>query len=509
MNILHVASEVAPLSKTGGLGDVLGALPRALVKHPGVRPTVVSARYGFIDPSRHALARRLRRLTVPLADARFEVEVFEGRLQDAPVPLYLIEHPLFGGRTGIYGDPETGEDYPDNPLRFALLSQAALCLADEFSLHPEVVHAHDWQAGLALYLARRRQRNGQRGPATVMTIHNLSFLGLFPLAEAAQLGIAPEDTGHEGVEFYGQGSLLKAGLISADRITTVSPRYAREIQTAEFGCGLDGLLRQLSGRLSGILNGADYDRWNPATDPHLPAHYGRELGADPAGFAEAMAGKAQCKAELQRELGLLVRPHAPLCATISRLTDQKGIDLLLSALEAEDLWRGDMQYVILGSGERGYEERLRLLQRRHPGRMAVRIGYDEPLSHRTEAGADIYIMPSRFEPCGLNQIYSLRYGTIPVVRAIGGLDDSVVDFDAHSQSGTGFKFVAYEPGALIHTWRRALLAYEGQPEQWRALQRRAMRMDLSWGASSRAYLSVYQQALAARAAGPHIGDHAQ
>ncbi|MCS6915136.1 MAG: glycogen synthase GlgA [Myxococcales bacterium] len=503
MNILHVASEVAPLSKTGGLGDVVGGLPRALAGRPGIHPMVVSPRYGSIDPAEHGLARRLRRVPVPLGDQVFEVEVFEGRLPRSQVPVYLVEHPLFSERTGLYGpgDPP-GQDYPDNPLRFALLCRAALGIVQEFGIYPDVVHGHDWQGALAVYYAKRAPLEPpgahRPAPACVFTIHNLSFLGLCPLSEAPQLSLRPEDTGPDGLEFYGQLSLLKAGLVFSDRLTTVSPRYAREIQTPEFGCGMEGLLGALSGKLVGILNGADYDRWNPATDPYLPQNYGGvEALSTPEGMSRVLAGKARCKAELQRELSLLPRPRAPLCATISRLTDQKGIDLLLAVLEGEEIWQGEMQYVILGSGERAYEERLRVLARRHPGRLAVRIGYDEPLAHRVEAGADLYIMPSRFEPCGLNQIYSLRYGTIPVVRAVGGLDDSVVDFDARSRSGTGFKFHAYEPAALLHAWRRALLAYEGDAEAWQALIRRAMRTDLSWEASSAAYLRVYQQALAA------------
>jgi starch synthase len=497
MNILHVASEVAPYSKTGGLGDVAAALPRALALQPGVKTAVVSARYGSVDPGAHAMARRLRRIPVPLGNEVFEVEVFEGRLLASQVPIYLVEHPLFSERKGLYGPQEApGTDYPDNALRFALLSRAALCVAQEFDLHPDVIHGHDWQGALALYYAKRlplpdRAGAHRKPPATVLTIHNLSFLGPFPLTVAAELGLRPEDLGHEGLEFYGKLSFLKGGVVFADRITTVSPRYAREIQTSELGCGLEGLLQLSAGKLSGILNGADYDRWNPQTDAYLCCHYGGPNDAD-------LLGKARCKADLQRELGLRERPRAPLCATISRLTDQKGIDLLLQVLEGDEIWQGDVQYVVLGSGDRGYEERLRHIERRHPGRMAVRIGYDEPLSHRVEAGADIYLMPSRFEPCGLNQMYSLRYGTVPVVRAIGGLDDSVVDYDAKSKSGTGFKFTAYEPAALLHAWRRALLAYEAGGEAWQALVRRGMRVDLSWGASSRAYLRAYQAAITSR-----------
>ncbi len=511
MNILHVASEVAPFSKTGGLGDVLGALPRALAAHRDVKTCVVSARYGSIDPQMHGLYRRLRKIAVPIGDATYEIEVYEGRLQgdqagrsDSRVPIYLIEHPLFGDRDGVYGPKDRpGQDYPDNALRFALLCRGALAVAQAFDLHPDVVHGHDWQGALALYYAKRHHPPHRRAPATVLTVHNLSFLGLFPLDQMAALGIDPahlSSAEFETFEFYEQASLMKGGLHFADRITAVSPRYAREIQTPELGCGLDGLLRRLSGRMSGILNGADYDRWSPWLDPYLPLPYGKSV-ADPdtdprVAMAEVAAGKARAKAELSRTLGLPLRPRVPLCATIARLTEQKGIELILKVLEDPGALRGDWHYVLVGSGEPAFEERLRALRERHPSRIGVYLGYDEALSHRVEGGADIYIMPSLFEPCGLNQMYSLRYGTVPVVRAVGGLDDTVVDYDPRSKSGTGFKFSAYEPRALCHAWNRALLAYQGDEAAWQGLVRRGMRADYSWAASARAYLGVYKQALA-------------
>lgn len=501
MNVLHVASEVAPFSKTGGLGDVLGSLPRALLRTGEARTLVVSARYGSIDTAQYGLARRLRKLTVPVGHTRFEIAMYEGKLHGSgpAVPVYLVEHPLFGERPGLYGPPERpDQDYGDNALRFALLSRAALAVAEDVGFKPDVVHAHDWQTGLAVYYARRLAAAGAR-VATVFTVHNLLFRGLFRLGEVAELGVLPEDLGPEGVEFYGQGSLIKAGLKFAHRVTTVSPRYAEEIRTPEFGYGMEGVMQALGGRLSGILNGADYERWSPWLDPLLPAPYGappeKADALDDAGFLAAMAGKARCKAELQRELGLYTRPHTPLLATISRLTEQKGIDILIASLEQE-LARSDLQYVVLGLGESHLEQRLRGLAEQYPGRVAVRLGFDEGLSHRTEAGADFFVMPSRFEPCGLNQLYSMRYGTLPIVRAVGGLCDTVVDFDARSKSGTGFSFTTLDAASLSHAIRRALLAYHGEPAAFLGLQRRAMRADFSWTVSARAYLHVYRQALA-------------
>ena len=503
MNVLHVASEVAPFSKTGGLGDVLGALPRAQAQQGAARVTVVSARYGSLNPAEFGLARRLRTIPVPLGDQRFEVGLYEGKLPGSgpPVTVYLVEHPLFADRPGIYGPPERLEqDYSDNPLRFALLSRAALAIAQEFNLRPDVVHGHDWQTALALYYARHGGLDSQL--ATVFTVHNLLYKGLCSLAEVAALGVRSEHHTSQGIEFYGQAALIKAGLHFADRITTVSPTYATEIRTPEFGYGLEGVMQALGGKFSGILNGADYGRWSPWHDPYLPARYGLPAGegdelSDEA-FGNSLAGKARCKAELQRELGLPVRPRTPLLATISRLTPQKGIDLIIGFLEREAaglVGRIDLQYVILGQGDHAFEHRLRMLAERFPSRIAVRLGYDEPLSHRTEAGADLFVMPSRFEPCGLNQIYSMRYGTLPIVRSVGGLRDTVVDYDARSRSGTGFVFSPYDVPALSGAVRRALAAYHGDEAALIALQRRAMRADFSWNVSARAYLNIYRQAL--------------
>jgi len=499
MNVLHVASEVAPFSKTGGLGDVLAALPRALAQQGANRVTVVSARYGSVDPQRHGLAKRLRKLTVNVGGQHFEVGLFEGRLPGPgpQVTVYLVDHPLFSDRPGVYGPPSNpGEGYPDNALRFALLSQAAISLARELSPRPDVIHAHDWQAGLAVYYAQ--QAEWETPPATVFTVHNLMFQGLFSLAEVQSLGVRPELLTPDGIEFYGQASLIKAGLQLADRLTTVSPRYAQEICTPEFGYRLDGVMRARSGRLSGILNGVDYDRWSPWLDGALPARFGKppaELEAlSEEAFAADLSGKARCKAELQRELSLPVRPKTPLLVMISRLTEQKGIDLLIEWLDAELQNRGEFQFVLLGQGEPAFEQRLRMLAERYPTRLALRLSFDEGLAHRLEAGGDFFLMPSRFEPCGLNQIYSMRYGTVPIVRAVGGLYDTVVDFDARSRSGTGFTFLPFTVAAVTNAVRRALSAYHSDESSFLALQKRAMRADFGWATSARAYLNVYKQA---------------
>lgn len=498
MNVLHVASEVAPFSKTGGLGDVLWALPRALAQHAG-QVQVVSARYGSIDPAAHGLAKRLRKLNVRLGADSFEVGLYEGRLPGPgpKVPVYLLDHPLFSNRPGVYGPPgNPGEGYPDNALRFALLSRAAIVLAQEILPPVDVVHAHDWQAGLAVHFAQ--QADWDTPPATVFTVHNLMFQGLFPLSVASQFGIPGELLTPDGLEFYGQASFIKAGLQLADRLTTVSPRYAQEICTPELGCGLDGVMCARRGRLVGILNGADYDRWSPWLDGALPATYGKPAAAidamDEQAFVTELLGKARCKAELQREMSLPVRPRTPLLCTISRLTEQKGTDLLLDWLDTELSERNDFQFVLLGQGEPAFEHRIRMLSQRYPSRVAVRLLFDEGLSHRIEAGADFFVMPSRFEPCGLNQLYSMRYATLPIVRATGGLFDTVVDFDARSRSGTGFTFGPFTVAALGNAVRRALSAYSSDEPGLLGMQKRAMRADFGWSASAKAYLGVYEQA---------------
>jgi starch synthase len=452
MKIVHVASEVAPWSKTGGLGDVLGALPEAL-RRLGFTVAVVSPRYRGIDVSGF-LARP--RLTLPLG---VEIGVWE---KDG---LFLVEHPDSFDRAGLYG--EGGADYPDNARRFAILGQAALALAPD----ADVIHGHDWQAGPALLYARHTPMK------RVFTIHNLAYMGLFSSAIVGELDFGWDQFHPGGLEFWGWASLLKAGIVLAHKITTVSPRYAAEIQTAEQGCGFEGLMQSRAADLVGILNGIDTQLWNPATDRHLPARYS----------AENLDGKAACKTALQRELGLPRRARTPLCGSISRLTDQKGFDLVTAVLPS--LLGGDVQYVVLGAGHTALEEELEKLALRYPDKLAVRIAYDERLAHLIEAGSDLYVMPSRYEPCGLNQLYSLRYGTPPIVRATGGLDDTVEDLDG--AAGTGFKFGPYTAEALGVAWRRALLAYHATRD-FTALARRGMAADFSWPVSANRYAALYR-----------------
>lgn len=471
MEILFVASEVAPFSKTGGLGDVAGALPRALAAR-GHAVSVVTPRYGSIDPARWGLKPLHRAIQV-----RGEATTLWVKQDRAPI--YFVEHErLFGARRGLYG--ERGADYGDNAERFAYLARAALAVPAALRLRPRIVHANDWQTGLLPFLLRHEHARDPAlaGARTVFTIHNLAYQGLFPKTVVPVLGLPWDVFRFEAMEFWDRLSFLKAALTSADALTTVSPSYAKEILTPEGGAGLDAVLRHRSKDLTGILNGIDTHEWDPGTDPHLPAHFG----------AEELAGKAACKAALQRELGLPVRPDVTLLALVSRLAEQKGVDLVAAALPA--LLEHEVQVALLGSGDRRYEEAFARAARDRPDRLAARIGFDEGLAHRIEAGGDAFLMPSRFEPCGLNQMYSLRYGTVPVVRAVGGLDDTVQDYDGWN-AGTGFKFKEYSPHALTVAVRRALDVWRDR-RAWAGLVRRGMAEDNSWARSAGRYEALYR-----------------
>ena len=475
MQILFVASEVAPLSKSGGLGDVAGALPAALAAR-GHAVAVVSPRYGSIDPG-------------PLG---FEAVHRAVRVRGEPTTLfvrrrgglshYLVEHEhFFGSRRGLYGDAL--HDYGDNAERFAYLCRAALEVPAAFGLHPRILHLNDWQTGLAAWLLRNEHAQDPVLAATrsVFTIHNLAYQGVFGKEVVPALGLPWDVFRYDAMEFHDRLNLLKAGLVFSDALTTVSPTYAREIQTPEGGEGLDALLRLRQRDLTGILNGIDHREWDPASDRHLPARYD----------LHHLAGKHACKKALQEEVGLPARPDLPLVAMVGRLADQKGMDLVLAALP--ELMRRELQLVLLGSGRRDWEEAFARAALEHPTRLAVRIGFDEGLAHRIEAGADIFLMPSRFEPCGLNQLYSLRYGTVPVVRRVGGLADTVQDFDGWKQ-GTGFVFDDYDPRAMLAGLRRAKEAFRDK-RAWNAMLRRGMALDFSWARSAAQYEALYDALL--------------
>ena len=477
MKILLASSEVFPFSKTGGLADMVGALARALANE-GHEVRVVTPLYRGIREKFPALRKVAWNFDLPLGLQQVQAELWE---LDAArgLKIYFVDQPGFFDRAGIY--QENHLSYADNAERYIFFSKCVVHLARYLPWQPDIVHVHDWQVGLvpALMLHQRNMGWGNP-PPNCLTIHNLAYQGVFPREKFSLTNLSESFFHTGGAEFFGLLNCLKAGIAFADFITTVSPRYAREITTEEFGCGLDGLLRQRKKDLAGILNGVDYGEWNTTKNPNLLKAY--SIGR--------MAGKKANKLELQKFLGLPVDASVPLFGTISRLAEQKGVDIQLGALA--EMLNTKMQFVLLGSGSPEYERGYRDLARQFPDKIAVRFGYDETLAHQIEAGCDYFLMPSRFEPCGLNQLYSLRYGTIPIVRATGGLDDSVVDWTQNPRLATGIKFTEYSSRSLAKAIRKALVLF-GQTKLFQGCQRNAMAADFSWEQTVHNYLNIYNK----------------
>ncbi len=482
LKVLFAVSEAHPLIKTGGLADFAGSLPVALqeLRHdvrlvlPAYRVVLAQARAW----------REVARLDLPGYQA---VRILEGVLPGTQVICWLVDAPeLFDRPGGPYAD-QSGPDWPDNAARFTLFARAVVKLAlgqAGLKWSADMVHCNDWQTGLVPALLSCEAER----PATLFTIHNLAYQGLFPASQFQTLGLPAELWSPDGLEFHGQLSFIKGGLMYAGRINTVSPTYAQEITIPALGYGLEGLLNHRAAHLSGILNGVDYQIWDPARDSLIVKNYS----------ADDLTHKAANKHWLQQHCALPAQERIPLIGMVGRLVEQKGIDLLLAALP--QLMKLPLQLTLLGSGARHFEEALQDWARRYPERLSVRIGYDEELAHRIEAGADMFLMPSRFEPCGLNQLYSLRYGTAPIVRRTGGLADTVVDASADNLKNdlaTGIVFTEESGAALVTAARRALELF-ARPAQWRALMLAAMRQDYSWDASARQYSALYRQASAQR-----------
>lgn len=479
MNILMVASEAAPFAKTGGLADVLGALPPALSQR-GEKVAVVMPAYRenrYAQPPVEAY----RNLWIPIGSG-YSIDIQQ--TIDRDVTYYFVQCPALYDRDGIYGTA-TG-DFPDNDLRFAALSMAAIGVVRHL-FRPDIVHLHDWQASLAPVYIREHFRGDPSfiGVKTLLTIHNLGYQGIFGREVLPQIALDPRLMTADQLEFYGRVNFLKAGIAWSDAISTVSKGYAREIQTSEYGFGLDGFLRR-HGPITGIVNGVDYNEWNPEQDPHIAQRYS----------AADLSGKRACKQALLAEFGLPQdNLDRPVIAIISRFAAQKGLDIISDA--AARLLEEDLSLIVLGSGDLPYEAMFRDLASAYPSKVGLHVGYDVALSHRIEAGADMFLMPSRYEPCGLNQIYSLKYGTVPIVRATGGLDDTI-------DEGTGFKFREYSGDALLETVRLALSEYrERGPygaaqygNRWVQRMRRGMEKDFSWNASAGEYMHLYRRLLA-------------
>jgi starch synthase len=481
MKVAFLASEVIPFAKTGGLADVAGALPKFL-SALGAEVRVFMPLYREVRTKKFALEPALECAKLVLGGRPVPYSVFVHRT--GAVEFYFIDQPAYFDREQLYGTP--AGDYPDNGERFAFFSRAALETMRATDFRPDVVHGHDWQAALAFaylkfvcaedpFFARTR---------SLFTIHNLAYQGLFEKDVLALAGLPGSLFNMNDLEFFGKVNALKAGILYATAVSTVSPRYSREIQTPEFGCGLDGLLRHRAGALHGILNGVDYGDWDPATDKLIPRNFG------PAD----LAGKRECRAELARMFGLSAPPGLPVAGMVTRLAGQKGLDIVCEALDA--LLGLGLTLVILGTGDQKIQDFLLDAQKKHPARLGLKIAFDERIAHTIYAGSDVFLIPSRYEPCGLTQMYALKYGTVPIVRATGGLDDSIREFDPRAGAGNGFKFAEAAPDALLAASARAVDAFR-RPEMWTVLVGNAMAADFSWKRSAAAYLDLYRKLAAA------------
>jgi len=487
LNILFVASEVVPFAKSGGLADVAGALPKALMDL-GHDVRVVMPRYYIVDREKYALKPLEGVLGVPMgAMGERWASVWEGRLPGSEVPVYFIDHEAMFGRARLYDD-EHGFSYGDNDNRFLFLSRAAMQLAKMLHFRPDIIHANDWHtAAMPLLLNSAYVFDAfYADTASVLTIHNMQHQGRFYGGVIDVMGVSWSHFNPFELEDFNGVNLLKGGVVHADAVSTVSKRYAQEIQTAEFGWGLHEVVRAHNDKLFGVVNGVDYDEWNPAIDPMIPAHFD----------TDDLEGKRACKRALQERFGLQQRDDVLLVGLVGRLAEQKGIGLLAAAVGR--LMQMDIQIVLLGTGEKWAEHFFSDLCVHYPGRFGCYIGYHNDLAHQIEAGSDLFLMPSLFEPCGLNQIYSLRYGTLPLVRATGGLDDTIANFNPATLEGTGFKFYDATPDALIGTMAWAVDTWYHNKEGWMKMMHAAMLQHFGWDDAARTYVDIYRFALARR-----------
>ncbi len=481
LRILFVTSEAVPFAKTGGLADVAGALPKFL-QALGCEIRLVMPYYRMVRRSGVPVEPLNKTLDIALGNEKLPADLYRGRLTEN-VPVYFIGCEEFFDREYLYGTSKG--DYFDSAERFTFFSKASLALARLLEFSPDIIHHNEWQTGLVpAYLKTIYSKDPFfSSTAVVFTIHNIAYQGVFRKEKLPLTGLPPEVYSPEGIEFWERINFMKAGIVYADVINTVSRKYSEEIQTPEFGYGLEGILKKRSRDLYGILNGVDYEEWDPAHDRHLAARYSLE---DPS-------GKRECKRDLLKEFQLPSSLETvPVLGVVSRLADQKGFDLLAEIIE--DLFRLDVGFVLLGTGEQKYNDLFNKIGRKYPRKAGIRIAYDDRLAHKIEAGADFFLMPSRYEPCGLNQIYSLRYGTIPVVRATGGLEDTIVPYDPATGKGNGFKFVRYEAKEFFRQIEAALQVFH-QADQWKQLVRNAMTADFSWQRSAESYVELYRKAM--------------
>jgi starch synthase len=478
MNILFVSSEVTPFAKTGGLADVSSSLPAALASL-GHRVKIVMPFYRSVKEGEYDLKPYQRSLSVPFKGHSLEAKVFCDK-SEPDIPVFFIGRDEFFDRSGLYGTPEG--DYFDNPERFIFYDRAILELSRLMDFRPAVIHCNDWQTSLVpVYMKSLYKKDPLFSQArTVFTIHNLAYQGVFPKEYMLVSELPLELFSMRGLEYYGKMNFMKGGIVFADVVTTVSEKYAQEIQTPEYGYGMEGVLRERGGDIFGILNGVDYSTWDPQTDPHIAFRY----------EWKDLSGKEMCRKELIKIYKLTGSKEFPIIGMISRLADQKGFDILSEALDEMLKW--DLYLVLLGTGEAKYEKQFQELGKKYPGRLGVKIAFDNVLAHKIEAGSDMFLMPSRYEPCGLNQMYSLRYGTIPIVRATGGLDDTITEFDPETGRGNGFKFTEYSAKALVDKVNTAVQVYQDK-KNWRKVMGNAMKEDFSWEKSAKKYIDIFEK----------------
>lgn len=483
LNILFVSSEVEPFAKTGGLADVSGTLPQ-VIKDQGHEIRIIMPRYGSISERKFKLhdVIRLKDIEVPIGKEKKNANVNSSFIANvkSKVQVYFLANKELYERAGIYVSPDSKKDYVDNDVRFIFFCRGVLETLKRLGWQPDIIHCNDWQTGLIPAYIKTMYNHDPffKNVKTVFTIHNLAYQGTFPAASFAKTGLPEAEFGKEGVEFYGKLNFMKAGLVYADVITTVSEKYAEEIcSTEEFGCGLEGVLQKRKSHLHGIINGIDYSIWNPETDELIVKRYD----------LRTLEGKQENKKELLAKFGLAYKENVPLVGIISRLVDQKGLDLIKEI--ADDFMKLDVQFVMLAAGEKRYQDYFESLHKKYAAKMGLFIGYNDELAHLIEAGCDMYLMPSRYEPCGLNQLYSLKYGTVPIVRATGGLDDTI--HDVESGNGNGFKFKKYDAKELFKTIQRALKMYH-DAAAWKKIMKNGMQQDFSWESSAKKYTNLYR-----------------
>lgn len=485
LQVLFVSSEVEPFAKTGGLADVSGALPQT-IKSLDHEIRIMMPRYGSIKESRAKIYEmiRLKDIAVPVGDREYLADVKSSFIVNSgtKVQVYFLDNREFFGRSGLYVHPESKKDYADNDVRFIFFSRGILEALKRMGWRPDIIHCNDWQTGLVPAYLKTLYKNDPfyKNTRIVLTIHNMAYQGVFPRSAFAKTAL-PEDLDSEkGINAFGNVNFLKAGLMFADAITTVSEKYAKEIQsTDEYGCGLQDIVKKRTKDVHGIINGIDYSVWNPNVDELIPQRYDHK----------SLDLKVENKRALLERMSLPFDPQIPLIGIISRLADQKGFDLIGNALD--EMMALDMQFVLLGTGEKKYHDMFERAAKKYPRKVGIQLSFNNELAHWIEAGSDMFLMPSRYEPCGLNQLYSLKYGTIPVVRATGGLDDTITNYDPATGSGTGFKFEKYDSSEMLDAIRRAVQLF-GNHQAWKKLMKNGMMKDFSWEASAKKYLQLYR-----------------